>query len=68
MCLQVVFWMGILLNVFQYHGKFDQLIVLSNQVWDTLEYPIDTTAYFQWGILKNDPYNYTVNEENVLKC
>ena len=22
------------------------------------------TAYFQWGLLKNDPYTYTVNEEN----
>ena len=27
-----------------------------------LAYP--TTAYFQWGLLKNDPYTNTVNVEN----
>ena len=26
-----------------------------------LAYP--TTVYFQWGLLKNNPYTYTVNEE-----
>ena len=23
-----------------------------------------TTACFQWGLLKNNPYTYTVNEDN----
>ena len=50
---------------------FEQIYLQSNlyiyilflNCWELLAYP--TTAYFQSGLFKNDPYTYTVNEEMV---
>ena len=57
------YYLNVHLRMYDILFQFCLLFYLNGGV--PLVLPNPTTVCFQWGLLKNDPYTYTVNEVRV---